>query len=410
MGIEISLAFVNQTRPLVHPISATLAPFFDTVAAGDVLGTAVEPGIFVSTAGPVISAIIGVDVNGINEPLGLDYVAAHGDLVFIYIDVADSLANTKTYDLGTQTIAYAPPQVIGTGLADELNLQDGVAVPAKNITAAFAGSGLTIALVGGMLPTGQAFDGTSVTGTPTALGTGLVTFSATNDSGITVYSDYIWAVASATPAVPDPFNTSQWTISAVAAGGALDITLTALPADNGAIINLIQYRADGGPWFSSGITGAGIFQVLGLTNGVSASIELRAINSAGPSAVSDLKSAVPADTVPPVLSALAIDETAKTITIAHDEPVDLLWVRYAASQTWAGANDQTKGATLAAALATAPDSGIISVPAVGTYSINFAGLVAGTYFVSYVKKDLAGNYSAILQGPASFPDTTSGGT
>ena len=84
MGIVISLALTGQTRGAGQAISAILAPFFDSASAGDMLGPVVEPGIFMSSAGSIISSLIYVEVNGSPEPLGLGYLASHGDTIRIY--------------------------------------------------------------------------------------------------------------------------------------------------------------------------------------------------------------------------------------------------------------------------------------------------------------------------------------
>lgn len=72
----------------------------------------------------------------------------------------------------------------------------------------------------------------------------------------------------------------------------LAVTITSLPANNGASITDVEYRVDGGsPVSSGGITS---FTIIGLTPSVAVDIELRAVNSVGAGAWSDVKSGTPA--------------------------------------------------------------------------------------------------------------------
>jgi hypothetical protein len=84
---------------------------------------------------------------------------------------------------------------------------------------------------------------------------------------------------------PEAFGSGDWSI---APGDTIaTVTITNLPVST----TDIEYRIDGGAWTSS----AGIvsFVISGLTNAVEYDVELRAVNSAGNSAASDLKSVTP---------------------------------------------------------------------------------------------------------------------
>ena len=72
--------------------------------------------------------------------------------------------------------------------------------------------------------------------------------------------------------------------------GDLLVTISTLPQTDSAITD-VEYRVDGGAWVSSG--GITTFTISGLTNGVSYSVELRAITRFGASPASDTKSATP---------------------------------------------------------------------------------------------------------------------
>lgn len=89
--------------------------------------------------------------------------------------------------------------------------------------------------------------------------------------------------------VPDAFVDANWDLDP--GDTTLEVTINSLPADNGATITEIEYRVDGGTWTSSG--GVVSFSITGRTNGVEYDVELRAVNSIGAGAASDLKSATP---------------------------------------------------------------------------------------------------------------------
>lgn len=96
-------------------------------------------------------------------------------------------------------------------------------------------------------------------------------------------------------AAPNAFTAGMWTLADAGGGLGLNVTIISLPSDNGAQISDIKYRINGGAWVSSG--GIVSFTILsGLTMGVSANIELQAINSVGDSAASDLKAETPTNT------------------------------------------------------------------------------------------------------------------
>ncbi len=85
--------------------------------------------------------------------------------------------------------------------------------------------------------------------------------------------------------VPQPFASSDWSLSSSGAGTA-DVTISDLPDNGNSGITDIEYRANGDEWISSG--GVGSFAITGLGAG-STDIEIRAINGAGGGATSDVK-------------------------------------------------------------------------------------------------------------------------
>ena len=90
-----------------------------------------------------------------------------------------------------------------------------------------------------------------------------------------------------TPGIPDTLTIDSWT----AGDGQVDVDFT--PGDdNGSAITDIEYRLDGGSWTSGGST-TSPFTIPGLTNGVSYTIDVRAINGVGPGAASTSVNDIP---------------------------------------------------------------------------------------------------------------------
>lgn len=103
-------------------------------------------------------------------------------------------------------------------------------------------------------------------------------------------------VKSATPAeVPDNFAISQWSISDRTTGGSAIITINQLPEDNGAAITSIERQIDSGAWVTlTNSPAVGSFDLLNVfTNGVEATVRIRAVNSIGASPESGGKTVVP---------------------------------------------------------------------------------------------------------------------
>lgn len=90
---------------------------------------------------------------------------------------------------------------------------------------------------------------------------------------------------------PAAFASGQWQV--YAGDAKITVEILSKPADNGATISAIQYRLNGGSWVTSARRGVGYFEITGLTNGTTYTVELRAVNAAGNGAVSDIKTATP---------------------------------------------------------------------------------------------------------------------
>ena len=81
-------------------------------------------------------------------------------------------------------------------------------------------------------------------------------------------------------------------------GGIARITVTALPADGGTVLVNTEYQIDDGPWVSMGMRETGTFDIIGMTDGVPASISIRAANAVGNAIASAAKSVTPTAPVP----------------------------------------------------------------------------------------------------------------
>jgi hypothetical protein len=118
------------------------------------------------------------------------------------------------------------------------------------------------------------------------------------DMGAEMYACYMGTYS----ALPDAFEIGDWSLTP--GDGQLSVAIGSLPANNGAALTNIEYRLDGGSWVSSGGTIG--FTITGLTNDTEYDVEIRAVNSAGVSAASDVKSATPeasvSDPEPPALA------------------------------------------------------------------------------------------------------------
>ncbi|TXH42817.1 MAG: hypothetical protein E6Q97_35165 [Desulfurellales bacterium] len=137
---------------------------------------------------------------------------------------------------------------------------------------------------------------TYVLQTGDAVGQAQVTASATGADdlvywsdieGVTDYSftptDLEWTVpAGSGPAVPDQFGSGDWSVADDGTNGDATITVTTLPADNGATITDLEYRKDAGSAVSLGGATTGTYGISGLTDGTPADIEIRAQSANGP--------------------------------------------------------------------------------------------------------------------------------
>lgn len=165
--------------------------------------------------------------------------------------------------------------------------------------------------------------GSAWTWTPSADGATTVSVTATDEDGQELTVEFTVDVAAAPavnnaptagnvtleflvppPAVgaPDAFTAGQWSVADDGTNGDATITITTLPADNGSAITDLEYRLNGGSAASLGGTATGAYGISGLSDGTATNVQVRAVNTNGSGAWSDVKS-VTATGVPAAFTA-----------------------------------------------------------------------------------------------------------
>lgn len=92
--------------------------------------------------------------------------------------------------------------------------------------------------------------------------------------------------------VPAQFATAGWSVATGSTGAQLDVTITTLPANNGATITDIQYDVNGaGSWTSLGGATTATYAITMPAAATSYAIRVRAVNSVGAGPASASKSA-----------------------------------------------------------------------------------------------------------------------
>ncbi|MFN3865650.1 MAG: fibronectin type III domain-containing protein [Demequina sp.] len=149
-----------------------------------------------------------------------------------------------------------------------------------------------------------------LSGTPDAVGEYDLTVTATNIHGADTetFTLTVNATVSDAPAIGDvtPGN------------GTLTVEVTAPTADGGTPVTGYEYTLDGGDTWQSAVEEDGVIAIIDLDNGTSYTVQVRAINEAGPSAPSASATATPITTPDaPVLVSVVPGNGA--VTIEFDE-------------------------------------------------------------------------------------------
>ncbi len=167
-------------------------------------------------------------------------------------------------------MAVSPSSDWNTAFNELADTTDLDATAAANVLADTSG----LPLVGAL----NAYNGT------TGLGLNAVCNAIAGTSGLEALDALRNGVWATVPTAP--------TLDSVTAGNTeLDVVGT-LGSDGGSAITDVEYRLDGGSWVSSGQS-TGTFTITELSNGVEYDVEIRAVNSIGPSTGSNLISATP---------------------------------------------------------------------------------------------------------------------
>lgn len=122
---------------------------------------------------------------------------------------------------------------------------------------------------------------------------------------------------------PAVFSNSGWSVADTATGGIVRVTVSAVPLDGGSAITNIHVFVNGSVTpVVTGLTGVGSFDISGLTNGVSHSFTIAAVNAMGAGPLSSAKSATPTVFNPGAVS--FANEKAKVFAAFASSP-DAAW-------------------------------------------------------------------------------------
>lgn len=201
---------------------------------------------------------------------------------------------------------------------------------------------------------------------------------------------------------PAAFVAGNWTLTDPATSNDLTVTISALPSDGGSAITDLQYTLNAGTsWVSFGAATIGTYTISGLTNGVSQAVQIRAINSVGAGAASDIKSATPtADVTAPVLTSpvdTASGANGATGSVTTDEGNGTLYWVVTTSATAPTKAQVKAGQNHLGAAAAA--SGSQAISSTGAKNITASGLTPSTaYWAHFMHEDAATNQSNVVSG------------
>ena len=296
---------------IVSVIGVTTAPYLDKqlLLVGNTLSGAFVSGTYPDFQGnPVSEASPTYEVDGVAQ--AGSYVLLAGDVSATATVVLSATgAEDRTYTTAAQPITDF--SWADTDLEWTVTAGSGASVPDAFVIGNWAlndpGTDGDLTIVISTLPADNGFALTDIEyrvngGTATSVASattgsynisGLtngisanVEIRALNSQGSGAWSD----VKAQTPStIPDAFVIGNWTLTDLASTGDARIAISALPADNGSALTDIEYRKDGGTATSLGAATTGNYDLAIFTDGVSADIEIRAVNANGSSAWSDVK-------------------------------------------------------------------------------------------------------------------------
>jgi hypothetical protein len=158
---------------------------------------------------------------------------------------------------------------------------------------------------------------------------------------------------------PAAFTAGQWTAAATATAGQISFDLTTLPADGDSAITALEYRVGTGAAIAFTGTGTGVRVVTaGLTAGAATDLQVRAVNTVGAGAWSDVKNRTPlAGGGGGVATWQTVSATSESSTLNPSAPAGListdLQVAIIYGTTTADAYTPPSGWTLAGSIHTA---------------------------------------------------------
>jgi hypothetical protein len=113
--------------------------------------------------------------------------------------------------------------------------------------------------------------------------------------------------------VPEAFTSGMWSVNNLGTGGDIRISITTLPAANGASITDLEYKIDAGAWTSLAGATTGNYDIAGLTDDVEVDVMVRAVNATGNGADSDTKAVTPTTASgTPTVTTQAVSDIAQT--------------------------------------------------------------------------------------------------
>jgi Bacterial Ig-like domain len=203
--------------------------------------------------------------------------------------------------------------------------------------------------------------------------------------------------AAAAAQAPAQIGTGDWSVADAPAAGAVDLTISALPADGGTPILDIEFQVDGGVWVPGGLNLPGNIAVSGLTDGQSYSFALRARNGAGNGVASGAKTWIVHDTTAPVIASVTLNQTSDSFDLTGVSEAGMFFGLIDSGAT------PMSGAAIEAAVLAATAPATVSFPVVSganAVTIDKSGVAPGTAYFHATIKDGAGNYA--LDAPVAF--------
>jgi hypothetical protein len=259
--------------------------------------------------------------------------------------------------------------------------------PSTPFTFASGGYRISYSVTTGTLPTGLTLNSSTgvLSGTPTTAGNYSVVVTATNDSGSVATSTITFLVSDVPSAPAAP--------TVAARNGGVQVSWSAPTANGQSITDYVIQTCTGGTCttFADGISTLTSVLVTGLSNGVTYTAKVKAVNANGPGQYSsDSSNVVPDGTAPTVsVSPGSPSSSSATVTfvVSANEPIDCTTVT---SADFTGTNVASFGAVVQTTASSCTVTVTSSVAPGGSGTTSLAA--SGSFSVA----DLAGNAQSSL--------------